>query len=207
LPYRDYNDFRRDRMSGPCSRSKTDIASYEMTALYEIAQQTAVYNERIAIVLGIMTLGLAILVFASCRTCVQLLERINVRVAARSAGYRAFARYHMYYWWFFGVSALAHAAMAVGHTGLPQPGDPDAGIHWVILILGITGALFAVGLFSSCRISPKVLAPTLPKLSLTNRTYLSFVRLHTLFWLPFALLVAAHFAVGYFHAGLWPKPG
>lgn len=178
-----------------------------MSVLYQVSAQTAIYSERVAIVLGFVTLVLVLALFVSCRTFVSLVTRLGAKDPSRLEVYRRFNKYHMYYWWFFGVSVLSHVMMATLHTGLPQAGDPDAAIHWTILILGLFGAFSSVVLFSSCRISPRLLAPTVPKLSFANRSYRSFFGYHSYYWWAFILFVAAHFAAGYLHAGIWPGLG
>ena len=176
-----------------------------MSVLYDSAQ-ASVYSERTAIILGFVTLALALAAFASCRTFVSLLTRLGVKNPTRSQAYRGFNRYHLYYWWFFGVAFLAHVMMATFHTGLPEAGDPDAGVHWAILILGLASGISSVAVFASCRILPRLLAPTVPKLSLTNKPYRSFFGYHSYYWLALVLLVAAHFLTVYLHTGAWPAP-
>jgi hypothetical protein len=127
--------------------------------LFDISLQPAVYNERIAIILGLVTLVLALAIFASCRTFVSLLQRLGLENPSQNKFYQGFYKYHLYYWWGFGVSLLAHVMMVTLHTGLPKSGDPDAGVHWVILILGLASAVSGVVLFFSCRILPRLLAP------------------------------------------------
>ena len=178
-----------------------------MNILHEVISQTAVSNERIAIILGFITLTLALAAFASCRTFVSLLAKFGIKTLARSKTYQKFNKYHMFYWWFFGVAVLAHVLMAILHTGLPKPGDPDAWIHWIILILGFGSALSGVALFLSCRISPRLFARTIPKLSLTNKTYAAFFKYHSYYWWIFTIFVIAHFVVVYLHAGIWPGAG
>ena len=175
-----------------------------MGVLYRVSAQTAVNDERVAIIFGFITLALALAVFTSCRTFVSLLMRAGIKKPADNKIYRTFNKYHMYYWWFFGVSVLAHVMMSTFHTGLPKAGDPDAGIHWTILILGLGGVISSGVLFSTCRISQTLLAPAIPKLSLTNKAYASYFKYHAYYWWALALLVAAHFAAGYIHVGFWP---
>ncbi len=178
-----------------------------MIALFEISNQSAIYNERVAIILGLATLTLALAAFTSCRTFVSLLTRLGVRNPTDNVAYQTFNKRHLYYWWFFGVLALAHVMMSTFHTGLPEAGDPDAGVHWIILALGLASALSGVALFSSCRLSPKLLAPVIPKLSLASQAYRSFFGYHSHYWWVFAVLVAVHFAASYLHAGIWPGAG
>lgn len=167
----------------------------------------AAYNERIAIVLGFVTLALATATFASCRTFSSFLVRLGISGTNKSQIHLKFNKYHMYYWWFFGVSALAHVMMGTFHTGLPQSNDPDAGVHWMVIVLGLASAFSGAALFSSCRISPRLLAPTIPTFSLTNKVYSSFFRRHSNYWVVLALFVAAHFIASYLHTGLWPAAG
>lgn len=167
----------------------------------------AIYNERLAILLGVITLACALATFASCRSCVSLFNHIGLKNLTQIKGYQSFYKYHTYYWWVFGVVLLSHIMMATVHSGLPQAGDPDAGIHWVILLVGMGGALSALALFSSCRVSPRLLAPTAPKISLANKTYRTFFNLHSYYWWILAAFIAGHFTVSFLHAGIWPGTG
>ena len=175
--------------------------------LFTVENQSAIYNERMAIVLGLVTLGFAVAAFVSCRTFVSMIGYLGIKNLGKSWAYERFNRYHFYYWWLFGVSMLAHLMMGTFHTGLPQAGDPDGGSHWAILILGTVGALSGIALFTSCRISPRLLSPQIPRLSLANKAYKSFFKYHSYYWIIFGISVTAHFAVSYLHAGIWPLPG
>lgn len=171
---------------------------------YKITGTAAIYNERIAIILGLVTLLAAIATFASCRTLFYIFNSFGVSTV-KSKAYQLFSRYHSYYWFIFGAALVAHLMMAIFHTGLPQAGDADAGVHWIILILGFVGMLSTVVLFTTCKISPRLLAPATPKLSLKNNVYRTVFQYHSYYWLAFALSIAGHFVVGYLHAGIWPK--
>ncbi len=177
-----------------------------LTALSSTTGLTATYNERLAIVFGLLTLASGLLVFLTCRICVGLLGRLGWKNPVRSKMYGFFYRYHIYYWWTFGVLLVAHFMVAVLHTGLAQGGNPDAGTHWAILGLGLFGAFSSASLFFSCRVLPRLIALATPKEPLNNPIFSGFYRYHAYYWLALALLVAAHFAVSYNHAGTWP-PG
>lgn len=161
--------------------------------------------ERIAIIIGVVTLCTALAAFGTCRTFISLLTWMGVRNPVHSRLYQAFNKFHLYYWWFFGIFVLAHLMMAVIHTGLPKAGDPDAGVHWIILGLGLASMFSGITLFFSCRVSPRLFSPKIPSLSLSNKAYRSFFKYHAYYWIIFMLLVAAHFAVVYVHAGIWPQ--
>jgi hypothetical protein len=170
----------------------------------QIAGSAAIYNERVAIILGLITLLAALATFASCRTLFFIFKFFKI-APVQNRAYQLFSRYHSYYWFIFGFALVAHLMMAIFHTGLPQAGDQDAGAHWAILILGFCGMLSAAVLFTTCKISPRLIAPVAPKLSLKNKAYRTVYQYHSYYWLTFALLIAGHFAISFLHAGIWPK--
>ncbi len=180
------------------------VSSPVTNKLFEIASPSAVINERIAIILGVITLVLAVSVFASCRTFLSILKFFGLKFSSENKVYRAFNKFHLWYWWLFGVSLVAHIMMAVFHTGLPQAGDPDAGTHWTILALGLSAGILTGVLFASCRFFPRLLTPKKPGSLLKNVTYNMFYRYHNYYWLLLLLVVAGHFTLSYLHAGIWP---
>jgi hypothetical protein len=170
--------------------------------LFQIASQPAVYNERVAIVLGLTTLFFALAAFLSCRSFISLMNRAGFN-PARSHGFMTFFRYHTYYWWLFGAFLLAHVMIGTFHTA-SQFGGADAVSHGIIVGLGLFGAVSGVALFSSCRIYPRLMAHTLSRQSFASRTYQVFFSRHSYYWAAFALLIAGHFLAGFLHAGIWP---
>ncbi len=183
------------------------LAASSLASLGHVASHAAatgsVINERVAIILGVATLAFGLATVASCRSSVWLLNRLRLGRLARSPGYQAFYRRHGAYWFTFGGLVAAHLTMAVVHTGLPQAGDPDAAVHWVILVIGLGTALVAATSFASCRIIPRLtgraLDPARPG------RYRRFVHFHGTYWWLFLLAAAAHFGVAYWHAGIWPR--
>ena len=163
-----------------------------------------IINERIAIILGVVTLTLGIAAFASCKTCFSIFRRFGWGNPLDNKGYRLFFRYHSYYWWAFGIVLISHIFIAFVHTGLPQAGDPGAWIHWVILSLGLVTALSAGVQFFSCRICFKFLSRQKSSDFFNNRTLQPFFKFHSYYWIIFFLLAFVHFAAGYYHAGIWP---
>jgi hypothetical protein len=162
------------------------------------------YDERVAIILGLITLVLVLTLFASCRSCMLWLQRLGLKNINQGRTYRVFTRYHAVYWWLFGVSLVSHLIMSIFHTGLPQAGDPDAGIHWVILSMGLTNFVLAITLFGSCRIALKLFAGGKPQGLLNNIRYKFYYRFHAYYWIILLLAVTTHFAVAYLHTGIWP---
>ncbi len=175
------------------------------TFLFQAVDGKVIDNERLAIALGLLTLVSAIAVFASCRICMIWLNRLGLQNPAHIKGYSFFYRYHLYYWWTFGVLLLAHVMVGTLHTGLPRIGDPDEGLHWAILGLGLFSAVSSISVFCSCRIMPRLMFLARRGKSGDNSGYRAFSRFHTYFWLFLACLVGAHFAFSYYHAGVWPS--
>ena len=172
--------------------------------LFEASNATPIYNERLAIVLGLITLLLAVTSFISCRTCVSWLKYLGLQNITTSRGYETFNRYHIYYWWAFGVFLTSHVLVAVAHTGWPQAADPDAGIHWSILGIGALSSLSSGIVFSSCRVLPRLAAMASSKSPISNPGYRFFFKYHTYYWGIFLSLAVVHFAISYSHAGIWP---
>ncbi len=165
---------------------------------------TAVYDERIAIVLGYLTLISGLAVFISCRTCVSWLRHLGMKDPTTTRGYAGFYRFHLYYWWAFGVLLLIHLMMAILHTGLPQAGDPDASVHWIILGMGLFSAIAALMVFSSCRVLPRLITIATSRNPFQNIHFKTFFQNHSYFWVPLVLLAGVHIAFGFQHAGIWP---
>jgi hypothetical protein len=164
----------------------------------------ALYYERLAIILGIITLVSALFVFFSCRIFVSRLPSPGSKPSRLKKLYKSFYKYHLYYWWALGVALLAHLMLAVLHTGLPQSGDPDAGIHWAILGFGVAGSISALVLFSSCRIVPRLLAMAGTADPFQSHVFKSAYKYHTYYWAILGMVVLTHFGIALAHAGIWP---
>jgi len=180
------------------------ILLHKINVAMQAAGQSSPYEERAAIVLGVITVVLALAIFASCRTFASLLHRVGLKNVTQNRAYKSFNKYHSFLWWFMGVTLVSHLTLAFIHTGLPQAGDSDAYIHWRILGLGLSGAVVAATVFLSCRISPRLLTLGKPGRLLKNMFYRPFFGLHSYFWWFFIGVVAAHFLFGYRHVGIWP---
>jgi hypothetical protein len=160
-----------------------------------------IIEERVAIILGVCMLAAGAAAFFSCRAAVSLFRRLGWQNPLGSKTYLAYYRFHSYYWWAFGVILITHVFMGVVHTGLPQAGDPDAWIHWLILGAGLGTALASGLQFGTCRVCLAYF--TRRKIIEAARAPLVF-RYHSSYWAVFFLLALLHFAAGFYHAGLWP---
>jgi hypothetical protein len=165
----------------------------------------SLYNERLAIVLGLITLVAGIGVFASCRTCISLLTRFGIAKPLESPFFRRLYSWHPYFWWAFWMGLILHISTALFHTGFPVNGDPDASIHWWILGLGLGSLLLVPGTLLSCRVIASAVEFFTQKNPISWGLYRGFYRLHSYYWLPLALVVFAHFIVAGNHVNFWPS--
>jgi hypothetical protein len=172
--------------------------------LLQVSPFPHIYNERLAIIFGLITVFCGVLAFFSCRTCIGWLGTFGLQNITKSKGYASFNKKHIYYWWGFGVFLGAHIMVAVVHSGFPQSGDPDAYIRWVILGLGLFSAAAAFGLFASCRVVPRLAAMAAPKNLFENALFKSYFQYDSYFWWILLLLVAVHFTLAFNYIGLWP---
>ena len=172
------------------------------------AVSLGIYYERIAVSLGFATLGIAIATFVTCRTFASVFRQRTGRDPLQNGAYRAFYRYHSYYWWSFIVIMLVHVLSALMHTDLlPPPDDPDYVGHWFILAFafGSVGA-FAVQ-FASCRTFTGMLELFTGRLPLGWRIYRGFYRFHTWYWWFFLAAVGGHVIAAAIHTHFWPGWG
>ena len=178
-----------------------------MNSVIAISGTAAVYNERLAISLGLATLLLALAIVFSCQSFVSLLNRFVPDNFTRTKGYQSFYKFHAYFWWAFGVVFVMHLLTALMHTGLSTStaGDPDAYLHLYSIWSGLGGFIvIRAVVFSSCRSPAGFLNSFRDSPLSTNRVYRAFYRYHAYYWLVFLAVVAAHFAFGYIHSGIWP---
>jgi hypothetical protein len=172
---------------------------------YAEAGYTGQYNERLAIVLGLVTLLFVLATFLTCRSCVALLKRLGWRDPLASRVYKALYRFHGYYWWGFWFVFFLHALVGLMHgLSVPSSIDPDSYLHVPIFWLGAGAAACAIIVLASCRSPIAFLDLFRSRPALTSRTYRLYYGYHSYVWLLLLLMVAAHFAVGYYHSGLWP---
>ncbi len=174
-----------------------------MATLFLQSGYIGIYNQRLAITLGLTTLFFALTIFASCRSCVTLLDRVGLKNLTGSGAYKTLYRYHSCYWWTSWFVFSLHLITSVMHTGLPAAYDPDAYLHWYVLWSEFAGFISLSVVVCSCRSLASLLS-LFGKNPLVIRWYLLFYRYHSYYWLLFLLLVAAHFAFRYVHAGIWP---
>ena len=168
------------------------------------AGNIGIYNERLAVTLGLITLVFGLAIFVSCRICVSFLARAGLDRFTSGKSYRSFYRFHSYYWWIFWFVFVLHVLTALMHSGIPDPGDSDSAAHWSILGLGAASFIAILTVGVSCRSLAGVLDLYLTGGPLQSGFYKLFYRYHSYYWLIVLLGVVGHFTSAFLHTGIWP---
>lgn len=163
-----------------------------------------IFGERIAVILGFITLAAFLAIFASCRSCMSFLKFLGAKRVLDSKAYQTFNKYHGYYWWTFGYMLVVHAWMALVHTGFPAANDSDGTIHWVILWFAFGSLASVTVVVFSCRSFANLITFFKGRSPLSGGFYKRTFKFHIYYWLVLALAVAGHFAAVYYHIGIWP---
>ena len=161
------------------------------------------YGERVAVVLGFVTLGLFIAMAVTCRKFLPFASRLGMGSLTNSAPYQALFKLHSYFWYGLGLVLVLHLMAGLLHTEIPQKGDPDAAIHWAILIFALTTLTSLVLVFSNCRSFATVLKIFRGDRVLTG-AYGRYYQLHSFFWVLLLVALAGHLVASYMHIGFWP---
>ena len=168
-----------------------------------ITGDLGLYGERLAVVLGFITLALFTGMAVTCRSFIPFSNKIGLGSITRSKVYRSLFRFHSFFWFGFGVILFLHGLTGFMHTEIPQAGDPDAPVHLAILVFA-TGLFLSVGLtFSNCRAFSGMLRFFRGGDILTG-IYGRFYRLHSYFWVLLLVALAGHLTASYLHIGFWP---
>jgi hypothetical protein len=173
------------------------------TALNQISVDIVVYNERLAIILGFVTLAFLLATLFSCRSFLSFLNRLSVKNPTENRVYRSFYKYHSFYWWGLVFSLILHLIVGVMHILYFDPADPDAYLHTYIYIAG--GAAFIVTLvvYTSCRSYAGLLTLITGKNPLSGKVFTILYRYHNYYWMILIVIVILHFTFSYMHTGVW----
>ncbi len=179
--------------------------------IYEFQALTGleVYNERLAIVLGLLTLIIALFTLASCRSCLGVFRRLGLKDPLQNTAFHIFYQAHAYLWWALGFLLAMHIMVGAMHAAYTiSPGDSDAYVHWRVIWAGVAGLVLIGGfVVTSCRSFAHALDFLTNKPSMSMKIYRGFYRYHSYYWVIFILAALGHFLLGYFHAGIWPGTG
>ena len=163
------------------------------------------FDERLAVALGFISVVSALAAFTTCRSFITLVMKLGFKDPLQVKWYKAFYKYHGYYWPALWISLVLHVILALLHTQLPQIGDPDAVIHLYILVAGLVSFIAMIVLGFSCRVFGTFLNTRTGKPPLQFRLFGAFYKRHGLYWLILLATFAVHFIFAYRHIGFWPS--
>jgi hypothetical protein len=171
--------------------------------LLQIAIDVGVYNERLSIILGFLTLFLTLAVFFSCRTFISLINWLGVKNPLNNGLYTAYFKYHSLYWYGLIFILVLHPIVGIMHVVFIDSADPDAFLHKWVLISGAVALAAALIILVSCRSLAAFLGFITGKNLLAGKSFAAFYRLHPLIWLSLVIMVVLHFTFSYLHTGVW----
>jgi hypothetical protein len=177
-----------------------------MYILTGISPAIYLYGEQLTVILGFITLILALAVIFSCRSCLAWSKRLGWKDILQNKVYHAFFTYHSYYWWGFWFIFSFHLLMGLMHIFMfPSVPDPDSYYHWYSLGFGLSAILIIGGILASCRVIVVPLTTLLNKNPFKLAVFAPFYKYHSYYWLIFIIVIALHYTFGFLHSGLWPK--
>jgi hypothetical protein len=162
-----------------------------------------VYNERLAIVLGFITLIFVLATLLSCRSFISFLKLFKIINPLENRAFNSFYKYHSFYWYGFILSVILHLLVGIMHVRVSDPTDPDAYLHLYILIAGAVAFLVTIFIFLSCRSFAVFLNIVEGKSPFSGKWFSSLFRKHEYYWIFLILAVVVHFAFIYLHTGIW----
>ncbi len=164
-----------------------------MTQPLQAATSLSIYDERLSVTLGFITLVFVLAFFTTCRSFTSLLARLGFKDSLKVGWYQTFYKYHAYYWPVFWVTFVLHVTTALMHTDLPQLGDPDAAQHLYILASGLISFVALVTLGFSCRIFASLFHLFTGKSLTEGRVNSAFYKYHPIYWLVLLVSIAVLF--------------
>jgi hypothetical protein len=162
-----------------------------------------VYNERLAIILGFITLAFTLAALFSCRSFLSFLNRMGVKDPLGNSFYRVFFKYHSFYWWGLVFALALHLLVGVMHIRYNDPADPDAYLHPYIFLTGGLAFIVTLAAYLSCRSFASLLNLVTGKSPLSGRVYTIAYSFHYYYWIILIMIVIAHFTLIYLHTGVW----
>lgn len=174
-----------------------------IASIYHLSISLAVYNERLAIILGFLSLALTLATFFSCRSFVAFVNFLGVKNPNKNRIYNSFFKHHSIYWWGLLLVLTLHLLVAVMHISFNDPTEADAYLHPYILLAGAVALIVVLVIYTSCRSFSGLLNLINGKSPLSGKVFASLYRLHNLYWIVLLAIVAIHFTLVYLHTGIW----
>jgi hypothetical protein len=159
-----------------------------------------IYIHWLILALGIGILVSGIAVITTCRNVAGFFHLLKAGDSFKTWVYRAFFRYHSYYWVAFLLFLLLHLLATIFHVGWPYAGEPYHLAHLVVFYTSIVNFILALVVFCSCRSFLNLIGLFSSKNPLSGSFFKRFYNLHSILWVILAVSFIAHITAGLIHA-------
>jgi hypothetical protein len=139
-------------------------------------------------------------VITTCRSVAGFLHLLEGKKSLVNRLYKAYFKFHSYYWVAFGFFLVLHLMVTIVHIGVPTSGEPYLLAHQVVFYSAIFNFLAVIVLFTSCRSFLSLVGIFTPGKPLSGGIYRRFYKLHSIFWALLAVSFATHIITGIIHA-------
>jgi hypothetical protein len=162
--------------------------------------QLDVYIHWLVLLLGIGVLISGVAVFTSCRSFASLFHLIQPGNSLRARLYKAYYKYHSFYWVAFWYVLAMHLLVTITHVGLPNVSDPFFRAHQVVFFTALGNAFLVLVVLTSCRSFASILNFFINRSPLANRKFKRFYQFHSYFWWFLGISLCGHIVFGVIHA-------
>lgn len=159
-----------------------------------------IYVHWMILALGIGILSSGIAVITTCRSVAGFFHLLQERDSLWMRVYRAYSRFHSYYWVAFFLFLVLHLMVTIVHVGLPSPGEPYFLAHRVVFYSAIVNFLLALVVFTSCKSFLSFISLFTSRNPLSGSIFKRFYKFHSLLWWILAVSFIVHIAAGIIHA-------
>ncbi len=152
------------------------------------------------LILGIGILLSGIAVISTCRSVAGVFHLLKPGNSLKTRLYRAYFRFHSYYWVAFVMFLLLHLMVTIVHIGLPAAGEPYHLAHQVAFYTAIVNLIIILVVFTSCRSFISLAGLFSSRDPLSNGNYKRFYGFHSILWMIFLVSFVVHIIAGMIHA-------
>jgi cytochrome b561 len=148
--------------------------------------------------LGVFISGFAVL--TSCRIFAGTFIGSDSQNSASMKFYRAYRRYHPYYWVIFWLVIVLHLMATIYHLRLPIAGEPYLFAHRIVIFTALANIFFILVVLSSCGSFANFLGFFTNRSPLANNAYRRFYKYHSYSWWALGISLSLHITFGMVHS-------
>jgi hypothetical protein len=147
--------------------------------------------------LGILLSGIAVI--TTCRNFAGFFHLLQGKDSFKTRLYKAYFKFHSYYWVAFFLLLILHLLVTIPHLGLPSPGEPFKLAHWVAFYSSIANFVLVLAVFTSCRSFLGLYNLFTARTPLDGSFFKRFYNIHVILWVLLIASVVVHIIAGIIH--------